>query len=71
MPMIINTLLGILFLLMGVPLFLIGYKIINPFRQEKNPEKEFVFYKTCGLMLRIGGPLLLAIAIVFILNISL
>lgn len=69
-PMQIYTLLGILLLLIGFPVFLIGYKIINPFRRETNPEKEFIFYRYCGLVLRLSGPLLLIISIYFILNLG-
>ncbi len=65
----IITLLGILLLIIGIPMILLGFKIINPFKQEKNPEKEFVFYKTCGLILRVFGIALTIISFFFFFNI--
>jgi hypothetical protein len=63
----IITLLGIFLLLIGFPMSLIGFKVVNPFKSEKNPEKEFVFYKTCGLTLRVLGVVLTLISCYFLL----
>lgn len=63
----IITLLGIFLLLIGFPMSLIGFKLVNPFKRDKNPEKEFVFYKTCGLALRVLGVVLTLISCYFLL----
>jgi len=64
----VDTLLGILLFFIALPMFLIGFKIINPFRKELNPEREFIWYKSCGLIVRIIGSLMLLISILLLLR---
>lgn len=42
-------------IVLGLITFLIGLKVINPFRKKNKPEKEKLWYKKFGLLLKIAG----------------
>lgn len=58
-----DTILSIVFVLAAAPLLLIGFKVINVFKDDEHPERVFKFERKFGVWLRIGGLLFLILSL--------
>lgn len=58
-----NLFFGIGNIIIGIMMTLIGFKVYNPFKSRKEPEKEKQWYKKFGGFFKIGGILMLVIGL--------